>query len=139
MLSQQEKFLLNARGGSLECHVPSLYVSTWNEGRGIMVPFISWISVLHKTFLLLCLGTGTTLLPSKRSPNLMENKKPDLQHGYSMSHAAQHCSVITIVTWGKAPFLPSAQVSHRSCVLAAWTKSFFIFKHNRKRHSQCNL
>lgn len=76
------EFLLNARGGSLECHVPSLYVSTGNEGIGIMVPFISWIPVLHKTFLLLlCLGTGTSPLPSKRSPNLMENKKPDLQHG----------------------------------------------------------
>lgn len=25
------EFLLSAREGSLECHVPSLYVSTWNE------------------------------------------------------------------------------------------------------------
>lgn len=70
------EFLLSAHEGSLGCHVPSLYVSTWNEGAGIMVLFISWIPVLHKTFLLLlCLGTGSTPLPSKRSPNLMEKEE----------------------------------------------------------------
>lgn len=71
---------------------------------------------------------------SKRSPNLMEKeKKLDFQYGYSMSGAAQHCSVIKIVTWCKAPVLSSTQVLHRSCVLAAWTKSFFIFKQQQKK------
>lgn len=51
----------------------------------------------------------------------------------------QHSTALSLKLSLGAKLLPSAQVSHRSCVLAAWTKSFFIFKHNRKRHSQCNL
>lgn len=55
----------------MPCAFPICQHMEW----GIMALFIIWIPVLHKTFLLLCLGTDTTSFPSKRSPNLMEKEK----------------------------------------------------------------
>jgi len=92
-------FLLSARGECLDSHMPLQYVSTCSEGVEIMVRFIYQIPALNKTFLLLLLGNGCPPLPSKRMSKFQFNGKKalGLQHSYSMSYAAKHSSLSSVV------------------------------------------